>query len=49
MPSMLAQAAEEARQSGELGAVVRILGADPKDRLAAALASLGRAFMSRDS
>jgi hypothetical protein len=49
MPSVLAQAAQESRQSGELGAVVRILATDPKDRLAAALASLGRAFMARDS
>jgi hypothetical protein len=29
--------------------VVRILAVDPKDRLAAALARLGRAFMARDS
>jgi hypothetical protein len=29
--------------------VVQILAADPKDRLAAALARLGRAFMARDS
>ena len=46
MPSVLAQAAAEA---GDLRAVVGILGTDPKDRLAAALASLGRAFMARDS
>jgi hypothetical protein len=32
-----------------LRAVVGILGTDPKNRLAAALASLGRAFMARDS
>ena len=46
MPSVLAQAAAEA---GDLRAVVGILATDPKDRLAAALASLGRAFMARDS
>jgi hypothetical protein len=45
MPSVLAQAAQET----ELGAVVRILASDPKDRLAAALAGLGRAFMGRDA
>ncbi len=49
MPSVLAQAAQESRQSGEVGAVVRILATDPRDKLAAALASLGRAFMARDS
>jgi len=45
----LAQAALEGRQSGNLRTVVGILDADPKDRLAAALARLGRAFMGRDS
>ena len=49
MPSTLAQAALEGRQSGDLRVVVGILDADPKDRLAAALARLGRAFMARDS
>ena len=49
MPSVLAQAALEGRQSGDLRTVVGILDADPKDRLAAALARLGRAFMARDS
>jgi len=49
MPSVLAQAALEGRQSGDLRAVVGILDADPKDRLAAALARLGRAFMACDS
>jgi hypothetical protein len=44
--SVLAQAAAE---TGDLRAVVGILGTDPKNRLAAALASLGRAFMARDS
>jgi hypothetical protein len=46
VPSLLAQAAAEA---GDLRAVVGILGTDPKDRLAAALARLGRAFIARDS
>jgi hypothetical protein len=49
MPSVLAQAALEGRQSGSLRSVVSILATDPKDRLAAALARLGRAFMPRDS
>ena len=49
MPSVLAQAALEGRHSGDLRVVVGILDADPKDRLAAALARLGRAFMARDS
>ena len=44
MPSVLAQAAGKRAICGH---VVGILGADPKDRLAAALASLGRAFMAR--
>ena len=43
MPSVLAQAAAE---TGDLRAVVgMILASDPRD----ALASLGRAFMARDS
>jgi hypothetical protein len=46
MPSVLAQAAAE---TGDLRAVVGILDTDPKNRLAAALASLERAFMVRDS
>ena len=49
MPTVLAQAALEGRHSGDLRTVVGILDADPKDRLAAALARLGRAFMARDS
>jgi hypothetical protein len=49
MPSVLAQAALVSRQSGSLRSVVGILGTDPKHKLAAALASLGRAFMARDS
>ena len=47
MPSVLAQAAAE---TGDLAGRVRASSpAIPKDRLAAALASLGRAFMARDS
>jgi hypothetical protein len=46
MPSVVAQAAAE---TGDLRAVVNVLASDPKDRLARALASLGRAFMARDS
>jgi hypothetical protein len=41
MPSVLAQAAQET----ELRAAVNVLATDPKDRLAAVLASLGRAFL----
>ena len=49
LPSVIAQAAMEGRDGGDLRSVVRILAADPEDRLAAALARLGRAFMARDS
>ena len=45
MPSVLAQAALE----GDLAGKVQVLASDPKDRLAAALARLGRAFMACDS
>jgi hypothetical protein len=45
MLSALAQAALE----GDLAGKVQALASDPKDRLAAALARLGRAFMARDS
>jgi hypothetical protein len=31
------------------GLIGKVLATDPKDRLARALASLGRAFMARDS
>jgi hypothetical protein len=50
LPSLIAQAAEESRESGTgLRTVVQILGSDPGDELAGALARLGRAFISRDS
>jgi hypothetical protein len=45
MPSVLAQVALETDLVGK----VMALATDPKNRLAAALASLGRAFMARDS
>ena len=38
-----------ARLEADLMGKVMALAADPKNRLAAALASLGRAFMARDS
>jgi hypothetical protein len=45
LPSALALAALE----GDLAGRVQVLASDPGDRLAAALARLGRAFMARDS
>jgi hypothetical protein len=45
MLSAVAQAALERDLAGK----VQALAAVPKDRLAAALARLGRAFMARDS
>jgi len=45
LPSALVQAALE----GDLAGKVHVLASDPKDRLAAALARLGRAFIARDS
>ena len=44
LPSALAQAALE----GDLAGKVHVLARDPKDGLAAALARLGRAFMTRE-
>jgi hypothetical protein len=46
MPDVMASAALEA---GDLRGVVQVLDTDPQDALAAALASLGRAFIARDS
>jgi hypothetical protein len=46
MPSVLAQAAAE---TGDLRTAVNVLATDPKDRLARALVSLGRAMKARDS
>jgi hypothetical protein len=45
MLSAVAQTALE----GDLAGKVAALASDPGDRLAAALARLGRAFMARDS
>jgi hypothetical protein len=45
MLSAVAQAALETDLKGKVAA----LASDPKDRLAAALARLGRAFLARDS
>jgi hypothetical protein len=49
MPDVRLQAAQEARQGGNLRSVVQVLEHDPQDKLAAALAKLGRAFMAHDS
>jgi hypothetical protein len=49
MPDVRLQAALEAGQGGNLRSVVQVLEHDPKDKLATALARLGRAFMARDS
>ena len=49
MLSAVAQAALEGREGGDLRSVVQVLAADAKDRLAAALARLGRAFLARDA
>ena len=42
-------AVAKAALEGDLAGKVHVLASDPKDRLAAALARLGRAFMARDS
>ena len=48
MPDVRLQVALEAGQGGNLRSVVQVLEHDPKDKLAAALARLGRAFMARE-
>jgi len=48
LPSLLAQAAAERQAGGTLASVVRILGSDPGDVVAAALARLGRAVQTRN-
>ncbi len=48
LPSVLAQAADEQRASGSLRTAIQILGSDPGDLLAGALARLGRAVQSRN-
>jgi len=46
LPPLLAQAAAERQAGGTLASVVRILGSDPGDVVAAALARLGRAVQT---
>ena len=48
-PAPMLSAVAQAALEGDLAGKVQVLGSDPKDRLAAALARLGRAFMARDS
>ena len=48
-PSPMQPATVLAALEGDLAGKVHVLASDPRDRLAAALASLGRAFMARDS
>ena len=48
-PSPMQPATVLAALEGDLAGKVHVLASDPKDRLAAALASLGRAFMASDS
>jgi hypothetical protein len=45
LPSVVAQAADEQRASGDLRTAIRILESDPTDKLAASLARLGVAVM----
>ena len=44
LPSVIAQAVTERKESGDARSVIQVLASDPTDRLAAALASLGRAM-----
>ena len=48
-PPPMLSAVAQAVLEGDLAGKVHVLASDPKDRLAAALARLGRAFMARDS
>jgi hypothetical protein len=48
MPDVLAQADLEGRHGAGLRSVVHALETEPKNSLAAALASLGRAFMAKN-
>jgi hypothetical protein len=48
-PAPMLSAVAQAALEGDLAAKVHVLASDPKDGLAAALARLGRAFMTRDS
>ena len=47
-PPPMLSAVAQAGLEGTLAGKVHVLAADPKDRLAAALARLGRAFMGRE-
>jgi hypothetical protein len=49
LPSQLDQAAEELRQGGAMRTAIGILGCDPADGVAAALAKLARTMIGRDS
>jgi len=49
LPSVLAQAAAERQQGGDLQTVLAVLVSDPHDPVAAALARLGQAMQARDS
>jgi hypothetical protein len=49
LPSALAQAAQELRQGGEHRSILALLGSDPSDALALALARLGRTLGSAQS
>ena len=48
-PAPMPDAVTLARLEGDMMGKVMALATDPKDALARALASLGRAFMARDS
>ena len=48
-PQLMGQQSPKAALEGDLAGKVHVLASYPKDRLAAALARLGRAFMVRDS
>ena len=48
LPSLVAQAVAERKAGGSLREVIRVLDSDPTDRLALALARLGRAVQARN-
>jgi hypothetical protein len=48
-PAPMLSAVAQAALEGDLAGKVQALAADPKDKLAAALARLGRAFMARNA
>lgn len=49
LPDVVAQAVEERRRGGGMGSVLGILGSDPTDALAAALARLGAAVRRQET